>query len=71
MTKGQIEIVVLEDGTLRIETGDMGSGPTHKTADDFLKMVTQLMGGGVEVAKTLDHHHHGYAHEDEKEEQGA
>lgn len=58
----EMTIRVLEDGTLRIETGDMG-GVAHKQADDFLKEVQRLMGGQVEVTKSKDAHHHHHGHD--------
>lgn len=67
MQKGQMEIRVLEDGTIRVETNDMGSGVVHKAADDFLKMVAQLMGGEVDTTKVKQghHHHHDHGHDHE------
>lgn len=60
-------ITILSDGTIKTETGDM-SGPTHKAADDFLKMVARLAGGEVTERKAergRPHHHthsHGHTH---------
>jgi hypothetical protein len=66
VTKGQIGIEVLKDGSLKIETGDM-SGPLHKDADDLLTLIQTLMGGSVEK-KSLDHgHHHHHEHDHDHE----
>lgn len=62
--KGTIDVRILADGTVRAETGDM-SGVAHKHADDFLKLLAQLLGGPVEETK-LDHghqHHHDHGHD--------
>lgn len=61
---GQMSVTILDDGTVRMETGDMG-GVTHKAADDFLKEVQRLLGGAVEVKSTkgqAHHHHHDHEH---------
>jgi hypothetical protein len=62
--KGQVIVDVLEDGTVRAETGDM-SGVSHKAADDFMALLAQLMGGQVtdQKAKQSHHHHHDHAHD--------
>ena len=63
MAKGQIEVEVLEDGRLVVNTGDM-SGPNHKAADEFLKLLQTLMGGEVETEKTKHAHgHHAHTHD--------
>jgi hypothetical protein len=60
-SKGQMEITILEDGRIKVETDDM-SGPAHKTADEFLKMVARLAGGETTEAKREGHHHHHHGH---------
>jgi hypothetical protein len=61
MEKQRMAIEVLADGTIKCETSDMGSGPVHKAADDFLAYVARLMGGAVEIEKSK--HGHGHHHE--------
>jgi len=66
--KGEMTITILEDGTIKAQTDDM-SGPAHKAADDFLKMVSRLAGGETTETK-LDrghHHHHDHDHAHEHE----
>jgi hypothetical protein len=63
MPKGEIDVQILDDGRLRIETGDMG-GVAHKAADDFLKFCEQMMGGAVERAKAEHAHQHHHAQSD-------
>ena len=69
LNKGEIEITILDDGTIKIETSDMGAGGAaqHKAADEFLKMVARLAGGEVTETKLKQghHHHHDHAHEGE------
>ena len=65
LPKETMDVRVLEDGTVRVETGNMGAGVAHKGADDFLKELARLLGGEEEVTK-LKHahgHHHDHAHE--------
>ena len=59
--KGQMEVTILEDGTVKVETDDMG-GPDHKTADEFLKMLSRLCGGEVTEQKRDRGHHHAHDH---------
>ena len=62
--RNQITVEILPDGRIKIDTGDM-SGPTHTSADNFLKSVERLMGGEVEVQKRRESHthHHTHTHE--------
>ena len=66
--KGQMQALVLEDGTVKIETGDMG-GVAHKDADAFLAMMAKLMGGeqDVQKLKTTRHQHHDHGHDHDHE----
>lgn len=61
LAKGQIDVRVLADGTVRVETGDM-SGVAHKSADDFLKLMATLLGGDVEIIKAEHGHQHEHEH---------
>lgn len=60
--KGEIEIEILPNGDLKIETGDM-AGAAHKSADEFLADVLALMGGNEERV-SLNKHKHGHHHHD-------
>ena len=55
--KAEMELTVLEDGTISIKTGNM-AGEHHASADEFIKLVEQLAGGGRETKPNRDHHHH-------------
>ncbi len=68
LAKGQMRVTILEDGTIKTETGDM-AGPSHQAADDFLKDLARLAGGAVTEEKIGKghHHHHGHAHTHEGE----
>lgn len=64
MPKGTIDVQILSDGTVRTQTGDM-SGPTHKAADDFLKLLATYLGGDTQeqpVEGVHHHHHHDHDH---------
>lgn len=59
----RIKIEVLQDGTIRLET-DQVSGPNHASAEEFLRIMAELAGGGqTRVRKAGAHHHHrGHSH---------
>ena len=42
--KAEMELTILEDGTISISTGNM-AGEHHASADEFIKLVHQLAGG--------------------------
>jgi hypothetical protein len=56
-SKAQMELTILEDGTIKIATGNM-AGEHHASADEFIKLVHQLAGGARETMSTREHHHH-------------
>ena len=41
--KAEMELTILEDGTISINTGNM-AGEHHASADEFIKLVHQLAG---------------------------
>lgn len=66
LNKSEMRVEILPDGSLRVETGDMG-GVHHKNADQFLQLLSEMMGGEVESASAKPqhghHHHHDHTHE--------
>lgn len=52
-------VQVLDDGRIKVDTGDL-KGPHHHSADGFMKLLSELMGGPIDVKSTkgLVHHHH-------------
>lgn len=62
---------ILEDGTVTIET-DKVSGQNHLSADELLKQLAEVLGGGVKIkfkeghaiahAHSHDHNHHDHHH---------
>jgi len=65
LPEGTMMITVLDDGRIKIETGDMGQGATHVAADGLLAEIKKLMGGDVETEKlkpTTGHHHGHHSH---------
>ena len=46
----EITVEILPDGRIKTTTGQVSSG-NHRSADDFLKLVNELMGGPVEEEK--------------------
>lgn len=61
MPKNEMDIQILPDGRLRVETNDW-SGPAHVAADKFLKLVGELMGGEVTTEKVKHSHVHNHSH---------
>jgi len=53
----KMEMEILEDGTITVKT-DGVSGKNHKSADEFLKMMEDLTGGGRETKKRVRKHKH-------------
>jgi hypothetical protein len=53
----KIKMEILEDGTITCET-DGVSGKNHKSADEFLKMIEDMTGGGRETKKRKHTHKH-------------
>lgn len=62
LTKGTMQVRILADGTVRVETGDM-AGITHQAADAFLKDLAKLLGGVEDVTKAEHGHHHHHEHD--------
>lgn len=61
----EIDITILEDGTVKIETGSVG-GPEHMAAEKMLVWISEQLGGEttrVKLAHSHNHdHHHGHRH---------
>ncbi len=55
--KAEMELTILEDGTISIQTGNM-AGEHHASADEFIKLVHQLAGGARDTQSTRAQHHH-------------
>jgi hypothetical protein len=64
-TKGdQMEIEIEEDGTVTIRTAGI-SGEVHKTAEEFIAMLTNTLGAEVQTHQHKAgsaHVHHGHTH---------
>lgn len=58
-----IKIEILEDGTLKIETDQVGE-TVHKNAEEMFEFLASHLGGDVKVWKKHGHtgHHHGQGH---------
>ena len=64
MTQDSIKITILEDGTIKVETDEVGQA-NHASADRFLAEMARLAGGQTETTKkphTHSHHGHGITH---------
>ena len=70
LPKGKMQVTILDDGTVKTESGDMG-GVSHKSADQFYAEVARLMGGTVTDVKLKEAHHHHHEHEAAHEHQHA
>lgn len=66
MAKAEIEIEILEDGTIKWKTGRIPD-EHHSDAEELQKDLEQALGGEVTrkqtVAKPVHVHHHGHSHE--------
>ena len=60
---GTMRVQVLADGTVRSQTGDM-AGVNHQSADGFLTLLAQLMGGAVAEEKLAQGRQHTHTHAD-------
>ena len=63
--KNTFKIEVLEDGTISVDTEGFDAA-VHKSADDFVKMLGELLGGPVTVKEKRSHaksHTHTHSHD--------
>ena len=51
--KAEMELTILEDGTISIQTGNM-AGEHHASADEFIKLVHQLAERSEELRRSRD-----------------
>lgn len=58
----EITIEILANGDLRVST-DQISPANHIAADQFLKLLSELAGGGVTKAKNRKSHIHTHQHD--------
>ena len=56
MSSDRMDISILEDGTIRIET-DKVSGANHANAEQFFKLLAQNAGGESSRARKAGHTH--------------
>lgn len=61
-TEKKLTVTSLEDGTLKIETGDL-SGTEHKSAEDFIKLLSTMLGGEMQKEKLPHSHTHTRTHQ--------
>ena len=60
--QAEMHLTILDDGTISITTGNL-AGEHHASADEFIKLVEKLAGGGRDTKSTRDHgHQHGHHH---------
>ena len=67
MKEDALAIEILDDGTIKIST-DSISPANHLSADNFLKFISELVGG--ETTKTKNRHAHTHQHTHEQAKQG-
>ena len=65
--KNEMDIIVLGDGTVRVETGEVG-GPEHMAAEKMLAWLAKELGGETTRVRRghAHHHHHEHVHAGEK-----
>jgi truncated hemoglobin YjbI len=66
MAANKFNVEILEDGTISVDSDDFDP-QVHKSADEFVKYLSELMGGEVVVKEKRTHakhhhHHHGHGH---------
>jgi len=62
----KMNITVLEDGTLKVET-DKISGGNHIGAERLILELIKAQGGASKRERRGHHHHHGHEHTHEEE----
>lgn len=58
----ELQITILEDGTIRTESGTF-SPANHQSAEEFLGEVTRQAGGAMQRTKRPHKHTHGKIHQ--------
>ena len=61
MTNDQLKISVLEDGSIKVETDEVGAA-NHVSAEKFLETMARLAGGETEVVRKGKGHTHTHSH---------
>lgn len=61
MRDDEMEIEILEDGTIKLTTGVVGPA-NHRNADELLVFLAKLMGGDRKVARRKEAHAHSHGH---------
>ena len=64
MQNDELKITILDDGTIKVETDQVGQA-NHLSADKFLETMARLAGGQTETVRKGNahtHSHHGVAH---------
>ncbi len=65
-TNDSIRIEILKDGTVKFTTPKI-SGANHQSADAFLKMTQDALGGPTDVQRRAGAGLHGHEHTHEKQ----
>ena len=61
--KDEIDIKILEDGAISVDTESFTDGEVHYQAEQFLKETFDELGGDKKVLKRKPHTHaHGHTH---------
>ena len=67
MGNDTLDIIILEDGTIKVET-DKVSNANHISADNLLKYLSELAGGKTTRTRRPHSHTHTHKHSNEHEE---
>jgi len=54
----QLKITVLDDGTIKVETDEVGTA-NHVSADKLMALLSQLAGGETKTTRKPKAHSHG------------
>jgi len=59
-------VEILEDGTVKIETGSVAAGDIHMKAEQFMAFLEQELGGTQTRTKRAKVHDHAHKHSDRR-----
>ena len=62
MTNDSIQITILQDGTIRVSTDEVGQA-NHLSAEKFLEAMARLAGGESELQRKGRAHAHTHSHD--------
>lgn len=62
MKNDEIQIEILEDGTVKVSTDEIGAA-NHLNAEQFLTFLSRQLGGETTTTRKRDAHTHNHGHQ--------